>query len=138
MPFADSEGTRIYYDDRGTGEPVLLCLPGWCVHHTMFVPLAERLSAHHRVLAMDWRGHGKSQASDRDFGEAEMLADALTVMQVSGAQSVIPITQAHGRACAKDDLHQLEPHLHQWEPACTPVSGCHAVAAGERPLARDG
>ncbi len=96
MPFADSEGTRIYYDDRGTGEPVLLCLPGWCVHHTMFVPLAERLSAHHRVLAMDWRGHGKSQASDRDFGEAEMLADALTVMQVSGAQSVIPIAQAHG------------------------------------------
>jgi len=124
MAFADSEGTRIYYDDRGKGEPVLLCLPGWCVHHTIFVPLAERLSAQHRVLAMDWRGHGKSQASDRDFGYTEMLADVLAVIQASGAQSVIPIAQAHGGWVAielrrrldqrvpKMVLHQLEPHLH--------------------------
>ena len=96
MAFADAEGTRIYYDDRGTGEPVLLCLPGWCVHHTMFVPVAERLSAYHRVLVMDWRGHGNSPASDRDFGYAEMLADVLAVIDASGAQSVIPIAQAHG------------------------------------------
>jgi pimeloyl-ACP methyl ester carboxylesterase len=96
MAFADSEGTRIYYDDRGKGEPVLLCLTGWCVHHTIFLPLAERLSAQHRVLAMDWRGHGKSQASNQNFGYAEMLADALSVLQASGAQSVIPIAQAHG------------------------------------------
>ena len=32
MAFADSEGTRLYYDDRGVGEPVFVCLPGWCVH----------------------------------------------------------------------------------------------------------
>jgi pimeloyl-ACP methyl ester carboxylesterase len=96
MPFADSEGIRIYYDDRGRGEPVLLCLPGFWVQHTMFVPLAERLSADHRVLAMDWRGHGNSQESDQDFGFAEMLADILAVIQASDAQSVIPIAQAHG------------------------------------------
>ena len=67
MAFADSQGTRIYYDDRGKGEPVLLCLTGWCVHHTIFLSLAERLSTQHRVLAVDWRGHGKSQASDQDL-----------------------------------------------------------------------
>jgi pimeloyl-ACP methyl ester carboxylesterase len=93
MAFAESEGIRIYYEDRGEGEPVLLCLPGWCCHHTMFAPLAERLSAHHRVLTMDWRGHGKSQASDGDFGFAEMAVDAIAVIQASGAQSVIPIAQ---------------------------------------------
>jgi pimeloyl-ACP methyl ester carboxylesterase len=136
MPFADSGGTRIYYDDRGKGEPVLLCLPGWCVHHTIFVPLAERLSAQHRVLVMDWRGHGRSEPPKWDFGYAEMLADALAVIQAGGAQSVIPIAQAHGGwvghrvasaarpACPKDDLHQLEPHLYQSEPACPAVYGC--------------
>jgi hypothetical protein len=50
MAFADSKGTRIYYDDKGKGEPVLLCLTGWCVHHTIFAPLAERFSAQHQVL----------------------------------------------------------------------------------------
>jgi hypothetical protein len=69
MPYADSEGIRIYYDDRGEGEPVLL------------------------GLAMDWRGHGHSQASDRDFGFAENAVDALAVVEASGAQSVVPIAQ---------------------------------------------
>jgi len=124
MAFADSEGTRIYYDDRGKGEPVLLCLPGWCVHHTMFVPLAERLSAQHRVLVMDWRGHGKSQASDRDFGHAEMLADALAVIQASRAQSVIPIAQAHGGWVAIELRRRLDQRVPKmvftsWNPIFT-------------------
>jgi pimeloyl-ACP methyl ester carboxylesterase len=93
MPFADSEGIRIYYDDRGEGEPALLCLPGFCNEHTIFAPLVERLSTDHRVLVMDWRGHGNSQAADGDFGFAEMAVDALTVIEDSGAHSVIPIAQ---------------------------------------------
>jgi pimeloyl-ACP methyl ester carboxylesterase len=93
MPFAESEGIQIYYGGTGEGEPTLLCLPGFTNDHTIFEPLVERLSADHRVLVMDWRGHGKSQASDRDFGFAEMAGDAVVVIQDSGAHSVIPIGQ---------------------------------------------
>lgn len=96
MAFVDSSGIQIYYEDRGEGEPALLCLPGWCVHHTVFLPLVERLSTRHRVLAADWRGHGRSQTSNRDFGYAEMLDDVLAVIEASGAHNVVPITQAHG------------------------------------------
>jgi pimeloyl-ACP methyl ester carboxylesterase len=106
MPFADSQGIRIFYDDTGQGEPALLCLPGWCNTHTIFEPLAERLSADHRVLAMDWRGHGHSQASERDFGFAEMAGDAVAVMQDSGAHSVIPIAQGQAPWAAVQ-LHRL-------------------------------
>jgi pimeloyl-ACP methyl ester carboxylesterase len=124
MAFADSQGTRIYYDDRGKGEPVLLCLTGWCVHHTIFLPLAERLSAQHRVLAVDWRGHGKSQVSDQDFGYAKMLADILSVIQASGAQSVIPIAQAHGGWVAIELRRRLEQRVPKmvsisWNPIFT-------------------
>ena len=32
MPFAYSEGLRIYYDDRGKGEPILCVYPvGVCI-----------------------------------------------------------------------------------------------------------
>ena len=55
MAFADSEGTRIYYDERGEGEPVLLCLTGWCVHHTIFLPLAERLGVPN-IVCWSWTG----------------------------------------------------------------------------------
>ena len=111
MPFADSDGIRIQYDDRGKGEPIFLCLPGWCVHHSIFAPLAERLSADHRVLAMDWRGHGESQTSDRDWGHAEMVADALAVIAASGVQSVIPIAQAHAGWVAVELRRQLKQRV---------------------------
>jgi pimeloyl-ACP methyl ester carboxylesterase len=106
MPFADSDGIRIFYEDTGEGEPALLCLPGWCNTRTIFEPLAKRLSADHRVLALDWRGHGDSQASDRDFGFAEMAGDAVAVMQDSGAQAVIPIAQGQAPWAAVE-LHRL-------------------------------
>lgn len=130
MPFADSDGTAIYYEDTGQGDAVLLCLPGWCVHHTIYCPLAERLSTDHRILAMDWRGHGKSQAAERDFGYPEMVADAIAVFNASGARSVIPITQAHGGWVGVELLRRLGERVKKlifisWNPILT----------GQNPLA---
>src|SRR5215212_9743190 len=93
MAFAESEEIQIYYDGTGEGEPTILCLPGFANDHTIFEPLVERLSTDHRVLVMDWRGHGESQAPDGDFGFAEMAGDAVAVIRDSGARSVIPIGQ---------------------------------------------
>jgi pimeloyl-ACP methyl ester carboxylesterase len=130
MPFADSDETRIYFDDRGTGEPALLCLPGWCVHHTIYAPLAERLRADHRVLAMDWRGHGNSEESDGDFGYPEMVADAVAVIEESGATSVIPIAQAHGGWVAIE----LRRRLGERVPKMVFISW-NPIITGKNPLA---
>jgi pimeloyl-ACP methyl ester carboxylesterase len=130
MPFADSDGVRIYYDDRGEGEPVLLCLPGWCNTHTIFMPLAERLSADHRVLSMDWRGHGYSQASDRDFGFPEMAVDALAVIEASGVRSVIPIAQGQ----APWVTIELRRHLGEQMPKIV-ASSWPVISPSGNPLA---
>src|ERR687894_3128718 len=121
MPFADSDGISIFYDDTGEGEPALLCLPGWCNTHTIFGPLAERLSADHRVLAIDWRGHGNSQASDRDFGFAEMAGDAVAVMQDSGAHSVIPIAQGQAPWAAVEMHRRLGERMPKMVASSWPV-----------------
>jgi pimeloyl-ACP methyl ester carboxylesterase len=92
MPFVESQGVQIHRDGRGTGEPVLLFLPGWCVHHTIYPPVLDRLSPIHHVLTMDWRGHGESQAWERDFGGAEMVEDVLSVIEASGTDTVIPVS----------------------------------------------
>ncbi len=93
MAFVESGGVRIFYEEVGGGEPALLCLPGFTNDHTIFAPLVERLSTDRRVLIMDWRGHGKSQAPDDDFGFTEMTADVIAVMRACAAESVIPIAQ---------------------------------------------
>lgn len=124
MPFVDSVGTRIFYEDRGTDEPVLLCLPGWCVHHTIYDPLGDRLATKHRVLRPDWRGHGSSDSSDRDFGYEDMVADMLAVLEAAGATSVIPISQAHGGWVAIELLRRLSDRVPNvvfisWNPVIT-------------------
>jgi len=98
MQYAGAVGARIAYDDRGSSahDTAFLLLPGWAVNRGFFAPLAERLAARHRVLSLDWRGHGDSAEALADFGNAELVNDALAVLDVAGVRAVIPVGQAHG------------------------------------------
>jgi pimeloyl-ACP methyl ester carboxylesterase len=95
MPRVRSNDATIDYDDVGLGDPALLLLPGWCGTRAAFDPVLERLSAHRRVLALDWRGHGESGGAHGDFGEEDLVHDALAVIADSGSQSVVPVALAH-------------------------------------------
>jgi len=95
MPEACSNGVRISYDDRGEGAPVLLFLPGWCVSRKVFADLPRLAAARRRVLALDWRGHGDSQAAPAPFGGEELVEDAIAVIEASGARSVVPVALSH-------------------------------------------
>jgi pimeloyl-ACP methyl ester carboxylesterase len=108
MRRVEAGGAQIAYDDLGTGAgPALLLLPGWCVNRGFFAPLAERLAASRRVLALDWRGNGESGAAAAEMGHAELVEDALRVIEASGAEAVIPVGQAHGAWVAIDLRRQL-------------------------------
>src|SRR5215217_80612 len=92
---AHSDGLRINYSDSGQGEPALLFLPGWACDHTQVDPTAQLSAEHRRAVVLDWRGHGRSESSSADFGYKEMVEDALSVIEASGAQQVVPVAQAH-------------------------------------------
>jgi pimeloyl-ACP methyl ester carboxylesterase len=86
---------RIAYDDLGQGDPALLFLPGWCTNRTVFQDLAHRCAEHRRVLALDWRGHGESGAPPGDFGNDELVQDALRVLDASEAHTIVPVALSH-------------------------------------------
>ncbi|MCU1395583.1 MAG: alpha/beta hydrolase [Ilumatobacteraceae bacterium] len=85
----------IAYDDHGDGDVAFLFLPGWCGPRTIFQPVIDRLGADHRTLTLDWRGHGESKPASSDFGTAELVEDALSVIEESGARTVVPVAAAH-------------------------------------------
>ena len=95
MPEASSNGVRISYDDRGEGGPALLYLPGWCVSRKVFADLPRLSAARRRTLALDWRGHGESEAAPAPFGSNELVEDAIAVIAASGARSVVPVALSH-------------------------------------------
>lgn len=59
--FFTSDGTRIRYIERGSGAPVVL-IHGFSVNSEMnWGAVIPRLSPEFRVIALDLRGHGKSE-----------------------------------------------------------------------------
>ncbi|MGQ0700742.1 MAG: alpha/beta fold hydrolase [Panacagrimonas sp.] len=83
------------YEDLGATEPALLCLPGWCAGRGSFRELLPALAQSRRTLSMDWRGHGDSSAAAEDFGSAELVADAIAVIEAAGVKRVVPVATAH-------------------------------------------
>lgn len=107
MPYANSSGIRIAYDDLGSGEPALLLIPGWCATRAAFSDFADRLARSRRVLALDWRGHGASGPAAGDFGHDALVEDALAVIRASGARIVVPVATAHAGWVALDLARKL-------------------------------
>ncbi|MCI4323181.1 MAG: alpha/beta fold hydrolase [Thermoplasmata archaeon] len=71
-------GAIRFSTDSGDGTPVLL-LHGMGGDHTVWAPVLGPLSAEHRVLAVDLRGHGRSPTPDGStFSFDEMTADVTT------------------------------------------------------------
>ncbi|HEX6345397.1 alpha/beta hydrolase [Umezawaea sp.] len=62
MPrFTSYDGTRLAYHERGSGEP-LLCLPGGAGRAAAYLGDLGGLSAHRRLVLLDNRGTGDSEA----------------------------------------------------------------------------
>lgn len=74
MPYHEvSDGTRIFYTDAGDGRPALL-LHGWSCDGNDWSWQAPELEHRYRVLTVDHRGHGHSDAP-RGRYQAQLLAD---------------------------------------------------------------
>lgn len=101
--------TGIAYDDRGQGDPALLFLPGWCGPRTLFDPIRARVEHTRRAIAVDWRGHGDSKPAEGDFGAAELVDDALAVVDHAEPNSIVPVAAAHAGWVAIELRRRLGP-----------------------------
>ncbi|MGZ4759390.1 MAG: alpha/beta fold hydrolase, partial [Acidimicrobiales bacterium] len=76
MPTISTRAGRIHHVDRGDGPPVVMLHATLHDHHD-FDAVVEPLSAHHRTIALDWPGHGGSDAPAAGTEiTAPLLADA--------------------------------------------------------------
>lgn len=78
MPYFNSQGTNLYYEDTGEGTPVLL-LHGLTSNHAMFYREIDFFKKNYRVVALDCRGHGKSD-KPASFTLQDHVADAAALV----------------------------------------------------------
>lgn len=104
--FTSQDGLRLharYYPAAGSGHRSVLCLPGLTRNSRDFHALASFLSAPSNplardVLAIDWRGHGRSQwdSNTRNYALDTQMQDAVDLLTIAGAHHVVVIGSGWG------------------------------------------
>ena len=87
--FVDVRGARLHVAEMGDrdGAPVLLA-HGWPQHWWSWRALMPLLADRYRVLAMDLRGFGWSEATPRGYRKDELAEDVIGVLDALGVDRV--------------------------------------------------
>jgi pimeloyl-ACP methyl ester carboxylesterase len=85
--FADVNGNRIHYLVAGKGDPIVL-LHGYTETSHMWLPLIDKLSRDHLVIAPDLRGFGDSSLPKDGVTKAEQAQDVHALVASLGLTSV--------------------------------------------------
>jgi pimeloyl-ACP methyl ester carboxylesterase len=84
----DARGIRFHYAEAGSGDEVVLCLHGWPQHWYEWRHLMPALADRYRVIALDLRGYGWSDAPPSGYEKEDMADDVLGVLDALGIERV--------------------------------------------------
>ncbi|MCB8881530.1 3-oxoadipate enol-lactonase [Acidisoma cellulosilytica] len=85
MPFTQRDGTRIYWKLEGQKDhPPLVLLNSIGTDMSLWEPTLALLRPHFRLLRIDMRGHGASDAPGGDYRLAQLADDVAAVMSDAG------------------------------------------------------
>jgi len=86
--WVEARGLRFHYAEAGSGEDVVLCLHGWPQHWYEWRHLMPALADRHRVIALDLRGFGWSDAPAAGYEKENMADDVFAVLDALGLERV--------------------------------------------------
>ena len=75
------DGVNLSYLDAGQGSPALFLIHGWGCDHRIWQRQVTTFSKRHRVVALDLRGHGDSDAPKQDYTLHALADDATWLCQ---------------------------------------------------------
>jgi len=83
-----ARGVEFHYAEAGSGDDVVLCLHGWPQHWYEWRHLMPALAGRHRVIALDLRGFGWSEAPADGYEKEDLADDVLAVLDELGIERV--------------------------------------------------
>jgi len=128
MAFIDNQGAKIYWDEQGEGEPVLLIM-GLGYPSVMWFRTRPVLAERYRTIAFDNRGVGRSAMPPGPYPIALMASDAAAVLDASGCESAHLYGVSMGGMIAQEFALQYPTRVRSLILGCTAAGGPHAVRA---------
>jgi pimeloyl-ACP methyl ester carboxylesterase len=90
MAYLNRDGVQVYYEEAGSGVPVLLS-HGYSATARMWQGQLDALAAEYRVIAWDMRGHGQTDSPDHPeaYSEAATVDDMAAVLDAAGVEKAV-------------------------------------------------
>ena len=126
MPFAANQNARIYWDEQGQGEPILLIMGlGYTAH--MWHRTRPLLAEHFRTIGFDNRGVGRSDRPAGPYSIALMASDAAAVLDAAAVESAHVFGVSMGGMIAQEFALQHPKRVRSLILGCTAAGGPTAV-----------
>ena len=122
MPRVQANEIEIFYEETGTGAPLLL-IAGFACDHTNWSRMIPTLAAHYRVIAFDNRGVGQTSLPNEPFSIRHMAEDTAGLLDGLGLSHVHVAGHSMGGQIAQE-LVLARPELVQ---TLTLLSSCARI-----------
>ena len=131
MPFALNDGTRIYWEEHGSGEPILLIM-GLGYTLDMWHRTTPVLSRHYRTILFDNRGVGRSDCPPGPYSIPAMAGDAAAVLNGAGCDRAHVFGVSMGGMIAQEFAMAWPERVISLILGCTAAGGPEALRAEPR------
>jgi pimeloyl-ACP methyl ester carboxylesterase len=103
MQRLERDGVALFYEQAGEGDPPILLVHGWCCDHTYLAPQFEHFASRgHRAVAVDLRGHGRSDKPQQDYTMRLFADDLAWICDRIGAEKPLVVGHSMGGIVAFD------------------------------------
>lgn len=106
MPFVRCNGVDIYYEDDGAGQPIVF-LHGVLHSLRFFEPQLAGLGSPYRPIAVDFRGHGRSQKTELGHTVAQYARDIHAFIERRDLEDVVLVGWSLGAFVSWDYVDQF-------------------------------
>lgn len=128
MPFTTSNNTQIYWNEAGSGDPLLLIM-GLSYTSDMWHRTLPVMAKHYRTIIFDNRGVGKSDVPGGAYSIAQMADDAAAVLNAAGVQRAHILGASMGGMIAQEFALRYPGRVGGLILGCTTCGGPTSVAA---------
>lgn len=133
MPYTRNHGARIYWEESGSGAPILLVM-GLGYAHQMWFRTRPLMEAHYRTVVFDNRGVGQSDVPAGPYTIAEMADDAAAVLDAAGIQRARVLGMSMGGMIAQEFALRHPERVERLVLGCTSFGGKTSKIAGNEVL----
>jgi 3-oxoadipate enol-lactonase len=128
VAFVQNQGARIYWDEQGAGEPLLLIM-GLGYPSVMWHRSRPVLAQQYRTIALDNRGSGQSDVPSGQYTITLMASDVAAVLDAAGEESAHVFGVSMGGMIAQEFALQYPHRVRSLILGCTAAGGPTAVRA---------